>query len=177
MNLKQTKTYYNFKPVEFVVKENYELVEDNEYLSKFSLQNVKDIANIPINKPIKYSDAVMTKGIKYGMMFLINYKGDEDIFFVVVKINLKNNKIVGFVRGRSNEAVNLYILPKYQGFGLGKKLFNKFENIAFKSNPIKIKINASLLAVDFYTKFGYKKSTGIKRYKGINYQPMIKYFK
>lgn len=81
MNYKQTRTYYNSKPVEFVIRENYELIEDNEYLSKFSLKNVKEIANIPINKPIKYSDAIMTKAIKFGMMFLINYKGEEDTHF------------------------------------------------------------------------------------------------
>lgn len=81
MNLSQTKTYYNNKPVEFVLKENYELIEDNEYLSKFSLKNIKDLANIPINEPIKYSDEIIIKAIKYGMIFLINYKGEKDSHF------------------------------------------------------------------------------------------------
>ena len=75
MNLSQLKDYYNKKPVEFVVKENYELIEDNEYIPRFSLKNVKDIADIPINEPVKYSDQMMIKAIKYGMIFLINYKG------------------------------------------------------------------------------------------------------
>jgi hypothetical protein len=81
MNLKQTRTYYNTKPVEFVVKERYELIEDNEFIPRFSLKNVKDIANIPINEPIKYSEQTMIKAIKYGMIFLINYKGEEDTHF------------------------------------------------------------------------------------------------
>ena len=81
MNLSQLKDYYNKKPVEFTIRENYELVEDREYVPRFTLKNVKDIANIPINEPIKYSDAVMIKAIKYGMMFLINYKGEEDKHF------------------------------------------------------------------------------------------------
>ena len=81
MNLSQLKDYYNKKPVEFVVKENYDLIEDNEYIPRFSLKNVKDIADIPINEPIKYSDAMMIKAIKYGMIFLINYKGEEDSHF------------------------------------------------------------------------------------------------
>jgi hypothetical protein len=81
MNLSQLKDYYNKKPVEFVIRENYELVEDREYVSKFTLKNVKDIANIPINEPIKYSDQTMIKAIKYGMIFLINYKGEEDNHF------------------------------------------------------------------------------------------------
>ena len=74
MNLRQLKDFYNRKPVEFVIKEHYDLIEDNEYIPRFSLKNVKDISNIPINKPIKYSDDVMAKAIKFGMIFLINYK-------------------------------------------------------------------------------------------------------
>lgn len=81
MNLKQLRSYYNTKPVEFVLKENYNLIEDREYVPRFSLKNIKEIGNIPINEPIKYSDDVMIKAIKYGMIFLINYKGEKDSHF------------------------------------------------------------------------------------------------
>lgn len=81
MNLKQLRSYYNTKPVEFVLKENYDLIEDREYVPRFSLKNIKEIGNIPINEPIKYSDEVMIKAIKYGMIFLLNYKGEKDSHF------------------------------------------------------------------------------------------------
>ena len=81
MNFKQTRDYYNTKPVEYVVRENYRLLEDNEFIPRFSLKNVKDIANIPINEPIKFNEQTMIKAIKYGMIFLINYKGEEDSHF------------------------------------------------------------------------------------------------
>jgi hypothetical protein len=81
MNLKQTRDYFNLKPIEFVVKEHYNLIEDNEFIPRFSLKNVKDIANIPINEPIKFNEQTMIKAIKYGMIFLINYKGEEDSHF------------------------------------------------------------------------------------------------
>jgi len=81
MNLAQTRAYYNTKPVEFVVREHYNLIEDNEFIPRFSLKNVKDIANIPINEPIKYNEQTMIKAIKYGMIFLLNYKGEEDTHF------------------------------------------------------------------------------------------------
>ncbi len=81
MNLSQTKDYYNNKPVEYVIRENYNLVEDKEYLSKFNLTNIKEISNIPINEPIKYSEQIVIKAIKYGMIFLINYKGEKDSHF------------------------------------------------------------------------------------------------
>lgn len=98
MNLSQLRSYYNNKPVEFVVKEHYNLIEDNEYIPRFSLKNVKDIANIPINQPIKYSDQVMTKAIKYGMIFLINYKGEKDKHFAG-----HERVIYGMVLGRSSQ--------------------------------------------------------------------------
>lgn len=81
MNLKQLRDYYNNKPVEFVIKENYDLIEDNEYVPRFSLKNVKDIQNIPINEPIKFSVDTLTKCIEYGMVMMINYKGAEDSLF------------------------------------------------------------------------------------------------
>jgi hypothetical protein len=81
MNLRQVKDYYNTKPVEYVVKENYDLIEDFEYVPRFSLKNVRDIADIPINEPIKFSVETMTKAIKYGMVMLINYKGEKDGHF------------------------------------------------------------------------------------------------
>lgn len=71
----------NKKTIEFVIKEHYDLVEDNEFIPRFSLKNIKEIANIPINEPVKYTDALMTTAIKYGMIFLINYKGEEDKHF------------------------------------------------------------------------------------------------
>ena len=81
MKLKQLKDYYNTKTVEFVIKENYELVEDREFVPRFSLKNVKEISNIPVNEPVKYSDKIMTTAIKYGMVMLINYKGEKDSHF------------------------------------------------------------------------------------------------
>lgn len=81
MKLKQLKDYYNTKTVEFVIKENYELVEDREFIPRFSLKNVKEISDIPVNEPIKYSDKIMTTAIKYGMVMLINYKGEKDSHF------------------------------------------------------------------------------------------------
>jgi hypothetical protein len=81
MNLKQLRDYYNTKTVEFVIKENYDLIEDHEFVPRFSLKNVKEISNIPVNEPVKYTDKLMTTAIKYGMVMLINYKGAEDSHF------------------------------------------------------------------------------------------------
>ncbi len=81
MNLAQTRDFYNTKPIEYVLRENYNLVEDNEFIPRFSLKNIKDFEKIPINEPIKFSEDLLIKSIKYGMIFLINYKGADDNHF------------------------------------------------------------------------------------------------
>lgn len=81
MNLRQLKDYYNTKPVEFITTSPYDLVENKEFVSRFSLKNVKELANIPINEPIKFSEDLLVKAIKYGMIVLVNYKGEKDSHF------------------------------------------------------------------------------------------------
>lgn len=116
MNLSQLKDFYNKKPIEFVIKENYDLIEDNEYIPRFSLKSVKDIANIPINKPIKYSDDLMAKGIKYGMIFLINYKGEEDKHFAG-----HERVIYPMVLGRSSKGKTLLRGWHLNGWSVSQK--------------------------------------------------------
>ena len=36
------------------------------------------IPNFPINKPVKYKEDLMKKAIKYGLVILINYRGEQD---------------------------------------------------------------------------------------------------
>lgn len=116
MNLSQLKAFYNKKPVEFIVKENYELMEDNEYIPRFSLKNIKEIANIPINNPVKYSDDLMSKAIKYGMIFLINYKGEEDNHFAG-----HERVIYPMVLGKSTKGKNLLRAWHLNGWSVSQK--------------------------------------------------------
>jgi hypothetical protein len=116
VNLKQVRAYYNTKPVEFVINEHYDLIENQEFIPRFSLKNVKDIANIPINEPIKYSDEVMIKAIKYGMMFLLNYKGAEDKHFAG-----HERVIYGMVLGRSSKGKTLLRGWHLNGWSVSQK--------------------------------------------------------
>lgn len=79
MDPKTVKTYFNTKPVEFVLREAYnDLREDREFVPRFSLKNIRDFQDVPINEPIKYDQNLIIKAIQYGMIFLINYKGEKD---------------------------------------------------------------------------------------------------
>ena len=81
MNLKEVREYYNTKPIEYVIRENYELREDNLYVPRFQLKNAKQIADIKINEPLKPTEEMILKAIKYGMIFLVSYKGEKDNAF------------------------------------------------------------------------------------------------
>lgn len=60
--------------------------EDDEYIPKgtqagvprFTLKGNKDLANIPINKPLPPTEDLIIKAIKYGMIYNITYKGAHD---------------------------------------------------------------------------------------------------
>lgn len=116
MNLSQLKDYYNKQPVEYILKEHYELIEDHEYTSKFSLKNIKELANIPINEPIKYSNELLIKAIKYGMIFLINYKGAEDKHF-----SGHERAIYPMVLGRSSQGKILLRAWHLNGWSVSQK--------------------------------------------------------
>ena len=116
MNLRQVRDYYNTKPVEFVIKEHYDLIENQEFVPRFSLKNVKDISNIPINEPIKYSDDIMIKAIKYGMIFLINYKGEKDGHFAG-----HERVIYPMVLGRSSKGKTLLRGWHLNGWSVSQK--------------------------------------------------------
>ncbi len=116
MNLTQIKTYYNKKPVEFIIKENYELIEDTEYIPRFSLKDVKEISNIPVSKPIKYTNQIAMKAIKYGMIFLVNYKGEKDKHFAG-----HERVVYMMVLGRSSKGKHLLRVWHLNGWSVSNK--------------------------------------------------------
>jgi hypothetical protein len=116
MNLKQSRAYFNKKPVEFVVKENFNLIEDHEFIPRFSLKNVKEIADIPINEPIKYTDETMIKCIKYGMVMLLNYKGEKDKHFAG-----HERVLYPLVLGRSSKGKTLIRAWHLNGWSVSQK--------------------------------------------------------
>ncbi len=79
--------YENTTPVQFILKNNYELIqEDDQYLPKptqagiprFSIKGLQGIENIEVNKPMKPTEKLIITAIKYGMIFNVVYKGAKD---------------------------------------------------------------------------------------------------
>jgi len=96
----------------------------------------------------------------------------------------ERNEVIGFILGKANfrnleaEIIGLYILPSFQGFGVGKKLL-EYLKVKWKSNKIS-KIELSTLKNaknnEFYIKNGGKiknervSSIGGKDYQGIVFE-------
>ena len=121
MNIREVRDYFNTKPLEFVIVEKYELKEDNAYVPRFQLKNAKEIADIPINEPIKPTQDIILKAIKYGMIFLINYKGEKDKHFA------GHERVIYFmVFGKSTEGKLLIRGYHLNGFSVsGNRHVNK----------------------------------------------------
>jgi hypothetical protein len=66
----------NTKSVEYVLYQK--INEDAEYIPRFQLKNNNGIEGIEINKAVIPNQELIIKAIKYGMIFLITYKGKYD---------------------------------------------------------------------------------------------------
>jgi hypothetical protein len=109
MRLSKHELFYNTKDVEFVFSNKYLLLkEDQSYVPRFSVKDVSVFKDIPMNKPVKYSEKLLLMAIKYGMIFQIQYKGAED------KSKKGNERVIyPMVYGRSAKGA-----PLLRGFHL-----------------------------------------------------------
>lgn len=113
MNLKQLRDYYSNKEMEFVIKDSF-MLNESEITADTGLKGVKELADIPINEPIKYNQNILIKGIKYGMIFVISYKGEEDD-----KYNGHERVIYPMVLGRSSTGNFLLRAWHLDGWSIG----------------------------------------------------------
>lgn len=83
-------------------------------------------------------------------------------------------EIVGIIRGRSGRIINLFVHQKFHGRSIGRRLVSSFEAASKKEEARPIKVRSSVYAVPFYSRLGYKKTTGLRSYRGLDVQPMKK---
>ena len=65
--------------------------------------------------------------------------------------------------GSTTESIllTIFVLPEYQGKGIGKQIIRTLENDEFFLRAKRIEIPASITAVEFYRKMGYNYKNGI----------------
>ena len=90
-----------------------------------------------------------------------------------------NGEIVGVLRGRKERLASLFVHKDYHNQGIGRELVRRFESAMIAQGVRVIRVAATLYAVPFYKKLGYKKSTGVRTTwsfdgYGLPVQPMKK---
>jgi len=71
MDRNQYKLFYNKEDIYMSPRVNWQKLNENKV-------NPELIKDFPANEPIKFDKAKMIKAIQFGMIILINYRGDKD---------------------------------------------------------------------------------------------------
>jgi len=94
------------------------------------------IPNFPINKPIKFDQTLMVKAIEYGLVILINYKGDKDKWR-----GGRERTIQPMVLGVNKNTKNMLVRGWHlEGWSVAKKKETKKVWRLFKTDNIKTMI-------------------------------------
>jgi GNAT superfamily N-acetyltransferase len=91
----------------------------------------------------------------------------------------EDGQVVGVLRGREDKLQSLFVRGDHHRQGIGRRLVEQFERECLRQGSTAIRLQATLYAVPFYLKMGYKRSTGIRSAKIFDgpefpYQPMKK---
>lgn len=91
----------------------------------------------------------------------------------------QNGEIIGVLRGRKERLGSLFVGKQHHHKGAARALVAQFEQDSRDLNVQVIRVAATLYAVGFYAKMGYKKSTGVRPAwsfggQGLQMQPMRK---
>ena len=90
-----------------------------------------------------------------------------------------DGEILGVLRGRTARLGSLFVKGDHHRRGIGRKLVARFEQECVRQHGTAIKVAATLYAVPFYLEMGYRRTTGVRAYRGFGgsglvYQPMKK---
>ena len=84
---------------------------------------------------------------------------------------------IGSYWGKLDESslFNIFVLPEYQGKGVGRKIVETLEQDKFFLRAKRIEIPSSITASEFYRKLGYNYKNGIKIIDEEHHIPMEKF--
>jgi ribosomal protein S18 acetylase RimI-like enzyme len=69
---------------------------------------------------------------------------------------IDDNEVLGTASLRDNKILMVFVDPRVQGKGVGKKLVKKLESLINKKIFQSVKLFSSITAINFYKKLGYK---------------------
>jgi 8-oxo-dGTP pyrophosphatase MutT (NUDIX family)/predicted N-acetyltransferase YhbS len=80
----------------------------------------------------------------------------------MVWVALDGDQIVGVLRGKPGRLHSLFVDGSYHRRGIGRRLVTRFEQTCLAQGSAAITLSATLYAVPFYTRLGFKRSTGVR---------------
>ena len=138
---------------------------------RFKDTDAKEVANL-----VKHT-MLTTNSIDYSKEYLLNdlkrltaidFIERSKQFHCYVFIENQTNQIVavgsiGPYWGKEEESslFNIFVLPEYQGQGIGRKLIQVLEQDIYFKKAKRIEVPASITGLQFYQKIGYIFKNGI----------------
>jgi len=103
----------------------------------------------------------------------------EAIRAEMVYVAQDQTELVGVLRGRPDKLQSLFVRGDHHRQGIGRRLVECYERQCRREGSTAIVVQATLYAVPFYQKMGYKRTTGVRSmriFEGARfpYQPMKK---
>ena len=94
---------------------------------------------------------------------VIERAGWTHFYVVCDKERIVGCGAIGSYWGKEDESslFNIFVLPEYQGKGVGRKIIETLEKDEYFSRAKRVEIPASITACEFYKKMGYTYKNGI----------------
>ena len=127
--------------------------QDAVAVSKLIIENLKTV-NIR-----DYSQELMNILAAYKTpKQVLESAGKSDAFVAV-----KRGNILGVAMLKGDKIVNMFVQTQAQGKGIGRSLMRRIEKLAKKMRISELVVEATITAVGFYTKCGYKTVREVNR--------------
>ena len=121
---------------------------------KKDLEQLKSIVHTTIKE--SYANAYPQEAIEYFLEHHSKENMERDIPKGSTFMIELEGKIIGSGSIVGDEIKRVFVLPRYQGKGFGKKIMARIEGTALSNGIKKVKLCASLPSKDFYLALGYR---------------------
>ncbi len=134
-----------------------------------------------------YSEFCQLEGAEHAVQKYVDHynpigRSDSEVegLFIHTPIRLvatSDSRLVAILRAKDNRITNLFVHRNHHRRGIATRLVNRFEKACLSEGVTEVVLRGSLYAIPFYEAIGYKKTTGVRTFRGLEIQPMKKTLK
>lgn len=144
-------------------------MSDNYRIRRFQVNDADEVSELIIRTlrttNIKdYSEEYIENDVKmFTQDGVIERAGWTHFYVISENESIVGCGAIGPYWGKEDESslFNIFVLPEYQGKGIGRKIIETLEKDEFFLRAKRIEIPASITACEFYKKMGYTYKNGI----------------